>query len=51
MGGTDFLFDINKGYFIKPTIFANVKNNMIMAKEEIFGPVLSIMGYKDEKTQ
>ena len=49
VGGTDFLVDINKGYFIKPTIFANVKNNMIIAKEEIFGPVLSIIGYKDEK--
>ena len=49
VGGTDFPVNINKGYFIKPTIFANVKNNMIIAKEEIFGPVLSIIGYKDEK--
>ena len=40
--------NIDKGFFIKPTIFANVKNNMTIAKEEIFGPVLSIIGYKNE---
>ena len=40
--------DIEKGFFIKPTIFANVKNNMTIAKEEIFGLVLSIIGYEDE---
>ena len=40
--------NIERGFFIKPTIFANVKNNMTIAKEEIFGPVLSIIGYEDE---
>ena len=47
-GGRDMPENIDKGFFIKPTIFANVKNNMTIAKEEIFGPVLSIIGYKNE---
>jgi acyl-CoA reductase-like NAD-dependent aldehyde dehydrogenase len=37
-----------KGYFVKPTVFGNVKPEMTIAKEEIFGPVLSIMTYTDE---
>jgi aldehyde dehydrogenase (NAD+) len=37
----------NRGYYVKPTIFANVKNDMAIAREEIFGPVLSILKYKD----
>ena len=36
-----------KGYYVKPTIFGNVSNNMVIAKEEIFGPVLSIIPYDD----
>ena len=36
-----------KGYYVKPTIFGNVSNNMIIAREEIFGPVLSIIPYDD----
>lgn len=36
------------GNFVKPTIFTNVKNNMRIAQEEIFGPVLSIIPYEDE---
>ncbi len=39
---------LNKGYYVKPTVFANVTNDMTIAREEIFGPVLSILGYKDE---
>ena len=39
---------IKKGYFIQPTIFANVTNDMTIAREEVFGPVLSILGYKDD---
>ena len=46
--GIGFPDNIEEGFFVKPTIFANVTNNMIIAKEEIFGPVLSIIGYKDE---
>jgi aldehyde dehydrogenase (NAD+) len=36
------------GYFVKPTVLANVTNDMTVAQEEIFGPVLSIIGYDDE---
>ncbi|MGR3309707.1 MAG: aldehyde dehydrogenase family protein [Candidatus Brocadiales bacterium] len=36
-----------KGYFIKPTIFDNVKNTMRIAQEEIFGPVVSVITFKD----
>ena len=36
---------LDKGYYVKPTVFANVTSDMTIAKEEIFGPVLSIMGY------
>jgi aldehyde dehydrogenase (NAD+) len=38
-----------KGYFVKPTVFANVKTSMTIAQEEIFGPVLSILPYEDEE--
>jgi len=37
-----------KGYFVKPTVFADVRNDMTIAREEIFGPVLSIIPYEDE---
>ena len=47
-GGSNLPDGYNKGYYIKPTIFANVNNDMTIAKEEIFGPVLSIIGYKNE---
>lgn len=36
------------GYYVKPTVFANVSNDMTIAREEIFGPVLSIIPYRDE---
>jgi aldehyde dehydrogenase (NAD+) len=39
---------LNKGYYVRPTVFADVTNAMRIAREEIFGPVLSIIGYKDE---
>jgi len=39
---------IAKGYFVQPTVFANVTNDMAIAREEIFGPVLSIIGYDDD---
>ena len=48
-GGTNSPEGYNKGYYIEPTIFANVTNDMTIAREEIFGPVLSILGYKDEQ--
>ena len=39
----------NAGYYVKPTIFSDVSNDMTIAREEIFGPVLSILPYKDEE--
>ena len=47
-GGTELPNNLNKGYFIKPTIFINVTNNMEIAKKEIFGPVLSIIPFETE---
>jgi aldehyde dehydrogenase (NAD+) len=38
-----------KGYFVKPTVFADVRNDMTIAREEIFGPVLCIIPYEDEE--
>jgi NAD-dependent aldehyde dehydrogenases len=37
---------LEKGHYVKPTVFANVTNDMTIAREEIFGPVLSILGYE-----
>jgi len=48
-GGPDLPNNLNKGYFIKPTIFTNVTNNMEIAKKEIFGPVLSIIPFETEE--
>ena len=39
---------ISEGYFVKPTVFADVTNDMTIAREEIFGPVLSILKYETE---
>lgn len=38
---------LDKGFYVKPTVFANVKNEMVIGREEIFGPVLVIIGYDD----
>ena len=38
---------LNQGYYVKPTVFSNVSNDMTIAQEEIFGPVLSLIGYED----
>src|SRR6185436_10466931 len=40
---------LETGYFVKPTVFRNVTNDMAIAKEEIFGPVLCILGYDTEE--
>jgi aldehyde dehydrogenase (NAD+) len=40
---------LNAGYYVKPTIFANVTNDMTIAREEVFGPVLSILKYETEE--
>jgi aldehyde dehydrogenase (NAD+) len=47
-GGPGRPAGLNKGYYVRPTVFADVTNGMTIAREEIFGPVLSIIGYKDE---
>jgi aldehyde dehydrogenase (NAD+) len=48
-GGPEQPANLPKGYFVKPTVFANVKNTMTIAREEIFGPVLSILSYEDDE--
>ena len=50
-GGPDRPNGLNKGYFIKPTIFTDVTNDMRIAKEEIFGPVLSIIPFLDDNQE
>ncbi|MDD9945959.1 MAG: aldehyde dehydrogenase family protein, partial [Myxococcales bacterium] len=47
-GGAEPPEGLDRGFFVKPTVFTNVKNNMTIAQEEIFGPVLSIIPYDDE---
>jgi aldehyde dehydrogenase (NAD+) len=47
-GGLGLPDGLNKGYYVRPTVFSDVSNDMTIAREEIFGPVLSIIGYKDE---
>jgi len=48
-GGTGRPEGLNRGYYVQPTIFANVTPEMTIAREEIFGPVLSILPYKTEE--
>ncbi|MGH8223905.1 MAG: aldehyde dehydrogenase family protein [Woeseiaceae bacterium] len=48
-GGTGRPGGLPKGFFVKPTVFTNVRNDMTIAREEIFGPVLSIIPYDDEE--
>jgi aldehyde dehydrogenase (NAD+) len=47
-GGVGLPEGVNKGFYVRPTIFSDVTNEMTIAREEIFGPVLVIMGTKDE---
>ena len=47
-GGTGRPDGLDKGYFARPTVFADVSNDMTIAREEIFGPVLSIIPYDSE---
>lgn len=48
VGGAGRPEGLDKGYYVQPTIFSHVTTDMTIAREEIFGPVLSIIGYKDE---
>ncbi|HXG94219.1 MAG TPA: aldehyde dehydrogenase family protein [Blastocatellia bacterium] len=47
-GGPDAPEGLERGYFVRPTVFANVRPEMTIAREEIFGPVLSIIAYDTE---
>ncbi len=47
-GGPGRPSHLNSGYYVRPTVFARVTNQMTIAREEIFGPVLSIIGYDSE---
>ena len=49
LGGTGLPEGLERGYFVRPTVFSNVRNDMTIAKEEIFGPVLSIIAYDNEE--
>ena len=48
-GGPGLPSGLSKGYYVRPTVFANVRNDMSIAREEIFGPVLSILPYDNEE--
>ena len=48
-GGPGPLEGLTKGYFVKPTVFTNVRNDMSIARQEIFGPVLCIIPYENEE--
>ena len=41
--------NLEKGYYVEPTVFVDVSNDMTIAREEIFGPVLSVIAYDDEE--
>jgi aldehyde dehydrogenase (NAD+) len=48
-GGTGLPDHLDKGYFVKVTVFANANNDMTIAREEIFGPVIALIGYDTEE--
>jgi len=48
-GGLGPVADCTEGYFIKPTIFANLNKDQFIAKEEVFGPVLAVLPYKTQE--
>ena len=46
-GGTGLPTNVNRGYYVKPTVFSGVNSSMRIVKEEIFGPVITVMSYDD----
>lgn len=48
-GGEGRPAHLSRGYFVRPTVFADVRNDMQIAREEIFGPVLCLLAYDDEE--
>jgi aldehyde dehydrogenase (NAD+) len=49
VGGPGLPDGLDKGYFVKPTVFSHVSNDMTIAREEIFGPVMVMIGYEDDE--
>ena len=49
VGGPGKPAGLETGYFVKPTVFSHVNNDMTIAREEIFGPVLVMIGYDDDE--
>jgi len=49
VGGEGLPQGVDKGWFVRPTVFSGVSNDMTIAREEIFGPVLSIISYRDQE--
>ena len=47
-GGRNMAAGLDRGYFVEPTVFTGVRNDMRIAREEIFGPVVSVIPFKDE---
>ncbi|MEL6647752.1 MAG: aldehyde dehydrogenase family protein [Pseudomonadota bacterium] len=47
-GGPGLPQGFNKGYYIRPTVFTDVNNNMVIAREEVFGPVLAVLPFETE---
>ncbi|OBI53420.1 aldehyde dehydrogenase [Mycobacterium kyorinense] len=48
-GGTDMPDGVERGWYVQPTLFADADNSMRIAREEIFGPVLTVIGYRDDE--
>jgi len=49
VGGTEAPAGLDRGYFVRPTLFVDVDNAMTIAQEEIFGPVLAVIPFEDEE--
>jgi acyl-CoA reductase-like NAD-dependent aldehyde dehydrogenase len=47
-GGADLPDGLDRGWYVRPTLFSDAHNNMRIAREEIFGPVLTVIPYRDE---
>ncbi|MEX5712454.1 aldehyde dehydrogenase [Parafrankia sp. FMc6] len=48
-GGTDLPASVERGWYVRPTVFSDVDNSMTIAREEIFGPVIAVIPYHDEE--
>ena len=48
VGGADMPDGLDTGWYVRPTLFSDADNDMRIAREEIFGPVLTVISYRDE---